>query len=263
MSYKKQVTVKEQTMTKRELINAAHVRNEQFIDEFKSITELLLLLCLGQEMRIQATSGEQTTDEETVKKISQIEVLLAKLVVDRLEALVDNWPNAVWFFFPETGPTGWIRLTHQFRCRIFPSHFPETPQPSRWRTKRVRGYRWCGIARRIRRESDRTFRIWDQFKMGLSPMQIVRREFPSRRTEAEKKSKKELMIVHRSLERATQLIYGQPLPRNRKFRRLLGFNHENHLAACVQCLYARNDKEFCQKAQDFVNQDQKSGPMGI
>src|SRR6476620_11266933 len=126
-------------MTKSRLIKASHVRNEQFIDELKSIMELLPLLCLGQAMRIQATSAEQATDDETVKKISQIEALLAKLVLDRLEGLLETWPNAVWLFFPETGSSGWIRLMHQFRGRIFPSHFPEAPQPPMWRTKRVRG----------------------------------------------------------------------------------------------------------------------------
>jgi hypothetical protein len=240
-------------MTKSRLIKAAHVRNERFIDELKSIMELLPMLCLGQAMRIQATSAKRATDDETVKKISQIEALLAKLVGDRLEALLDNWPNAVWFFFPETGPTGWIRLMHQFRSRIFPSHFPDAPQPPMWRTKRVRVHRWCGNPRRIRRETLRTFRIWDEFKAGRKPMDIARREFPLRK--GNQKSKKELMVVHRSLERASQLIYGQPLPGNRKVRRLLGFNYEEHMATCLQCPRARSDKELCQQAQDFVNQD--------
>jgi hypothetical protein len=238
-------------------MKVAHVRNEQFIEELKSIMEVLPLLCLGQTMRIQATSAEQATDDESVKRISQIEALLAKVVVDRLEILIDNWPNAVWFFFPETGPTGWIRLMHQFRCRIFPSHFPEAPQPPMWRTKRVRGHRWCGIARRIRRESDRTFSIWDQFKMGLSPMEIVRREFPSRCVNPSQKSKKELMAVHRSLERANQLIYGQPLPSNRKLRRLHGFDQKNHIAMCVQCHSATTVEDFCPVVRDFLNQDQR------
>lgn len=242
-------------MTKSGLIKAAHVRNEQFIDELKSIMEPLVLL--WQIVRIQATCPQEATDDETVKKVSQIEALLAKLVLDRLEPLLETWPNAVWFFFPETGSSGWIRLMHHFRGRIFPSYFPETPQPPMWRTKRLRGHRWCGIAHRIRRESDRTFRIWDLFKMGLSPMEIVRREFPSRPAEANKKSKKELMMVHRSLERASQLIYGQPLPKNRKTRRLLEFNHDNHTAMCSKCRTAASLEEMCPLAQDFVEQDQK------
>jgi hypothetical protein len=245
-------------MTKRELIKAAHVRNEHFIDELKAVMELLFLLCLGQITRIQATSAGQATEDETVKKISQIEALLAKLVLDRLEALLETWPNAVWFFFPETGPTGWIRLIHQFCGRIFPSYFPEAPQPPMWRTKELRGHRWCGIARRTRRGSNRTFQIWDQFKMGLSPMEIVRREFASRPAEAEQKSKKELMMVHRSLERASQLIYGQPLPRNRKIRRLLGFKYEDHMATCVRCKSSTSFEQMCAAVRDFVNQEQVS-----
>jgi hypothetical protein len=54
-------------MTKRGVMKAAHVPNEQFIDDLKSIMELVPLLCLGQTMRIQATSAEQSTDVETVK----------------------------------------------------------------------------------------------------------------------------------------------------------------------------------------------------
>ena len=86
-------------MTKSGLIKAVHVRNEQFIDELKSIMEPLVLL--WQIVRIQATCPQEATDDETVKKVSQIEALLAKLVLDRLEPLLETWPNAVWFFFPE------------------------------------------------------------------------------------------------------------------------------------------------------------------
>jgi hypothetical protein len=63
------------------------------------------------------------------------------------------------------------------------------------------------------------------------------------------------MVVE--LERASQLIYGQPLPKNRKTRRLLEFNHDNHTAMCSKCRTAASLEEMCPLAQDFVEQDQK------
>jgi hypothetical protein len=245
-------------MTKRALIKAAHVRNEHFLRELRQIIELVPSLCAWQAIRIQTMSDEQMRDGETSNQILRTEAALAKVLMDRLEALLEEWPNAVWLFFPETGAGSWIRLLNEFHSKVFPSYFPEAPQRVMWRSKRVSGHRWCGVARRIRKESLRTFRIWDQFKEGQSPMEIVRREFPVRSKENGRKSKKELMAVGRSLQRASQLIYRQPLPQNRKVRRLQGFNEKNHMATCCQCRNARSDKEFCQQAQDFVNQDIKS-----
>jgi hypothetical protein len=244
-------------MTKREVIKATHVRNEQFVREFKSIIELLPLICSWKAIRIQVLSGEQPLASQVEWEMLRMEAALEKVVMDRLDALLENWPNAVWLFFPGAGHTGWIRLFNEFHSKIFPSYFPEAPQRILWRTKRVRGHRSCGIARRIRMESMRTFRIWDQFKAGGHPMDIVRREFPSRSVDANQKSKKELMAVHRSLERAYQLIYEQPMPTNRRMRRLLGYNYADHIATCVECRIAENVNEFCQQTQDFVNQDQK------
>jgi hypothetical protein len=245
-------------MTKRALIKAAHVRNERFISEIKSIIELLPPLYLAQATRIQAMSNGYMLDSESLNALLRVEVVIAKALLDRLEALFDTWPNAVWLFFPETGASDWIRFLTEFHTKIFPLYFPEAPQHQLWRTKRVRGYRWCGVSTRIRKESLRTFMIWDQFKTGRRPMDIVRREFPLRPPEHGRKSKKELMAVRRGLERASQLIYGQPMPTKRTMRRLLGYNYADHMATCVQCRNAESVNEFCQLTQDFVNQDQKS-----
>lgn len=245
-------------MTKRGLIKAAHVRNEEFITELRQMIELMPLFCAWQATRIQAVSNEQAKDTEDVRKMLEVEVAIAKVMMDGLEALLEKWPNAVWLFFPETGHTGWIRLLNKFHKKIFPSYFPEAPQRTLWRMKRVRGHRWCGIARRIRKESRRTFRIWDQFKAGRKPIEIARREFPSRSAQPNPKSKKDLMVVRRSLERATHLVYGEPLRKNRKMRRLLAFNLDDHRATCGQCSRAKSFEQLCTLARDFANQDQKS-----
>jgi hypothetical protein len=255
--YKREVTVKENDMTKRALIKAAHVRNDEFITELRQIIELVPSLCAWQATRIQAMSDEQSKGAEDVTKMLEVEVAFAKVMLDRLEALVEKWPNAVWVLFPETGATGWIRLLNEFHRKVLP-YFPGTPQRVMWRSKRVRGHRWCGIAQRIREQSVRTFRIWDQFQAGRKPMEIVRREFPLRSADLSGISKKELMAVHRSLERASQLIYGQPLPKKRRARRLLGFNLVDHMATCGRCSSAKCVENFCPQALDFVNQDQTS-----
>ena len=244
-------------MTKRALIKAAHVRNEQFITNLREIIELVPLLCSWQAIRIQARTDGKIEDAQILNAIPRLETALAKVIMDRLEALFDTWPNAVWLFFPETGTSGWIRLLNQFHSNIVPCYFPEAPRCQLWRSKRVSWHRWCGVAPRIRKESLRTFRIWDQFKEGRSAMEIVRREFPSRTVTRSQKSKKELMTVHRSMERASQLIYGQPLSRNRKIRRLPGFNHVDHMEMCIRCRNASTSEQLCPTARDYLNQDQR------
>jgi hypothetical protein len=245
-------------MTKRALIKAAHVRNEHFLREFRQVVEVLPSLCAWQATRIGAVSHGELRDGEGVKEILRTEVALAKVIMDRLEALFDTWPNAVWLFFPETGATGWIHSLNEFHTKIFPFYFPEAPQRVMWRSKRVRGHRWCGVAPRIRKESVRTFRIWDQFQAGRRPMDIVRCEFASRTVDPNRKSKKELMAVHRSLERACQLIYGQSLPRNRRVRRLQGFDQGDHMTRCAQCRNATKVEQFCPAGREFSNQDERS-----
>jgi hypothetical protein len=242
-------------MTKRALIKAAHLRNEHFLRELREIIELVPSMCAWQAIRIQTMSDEQMSDGESSNQTLRTEAALAKVLMDRLEALLEEWPNAVWLFFPETGATGWIRLLNEFHGKLFPTYFPGPPQRVMWRSKRVRGHRWCGVAPRIRNESIRTFRIWDQFKAGRKPVDIVRREFPRRSTENGRKSKKELMVVRRGLERASQLIYGQSLPSNRKVRRLQSFDQSNHMATCNQCRSAASFEHLCQTARDFLNQD--------
>src|SRR5688572_11840078 len=130
-------------MTKRALIKAAHVRNERFLSELKQIIELVPSLCAWQAIRIKTIADEQMRDGESLNQILRTEAALAKVLTDRLEALLEEWPNAVWLFFPETGHTGWIRLLNEFHSKVFPSYFPEAPLRVMWRSKRVRGNRWC------------------------------------------------------------------------------------------------------------------------
>jgi hypothetical protein len=178
--------------------------------------------------------------------------------VDRLEALLDDWPNAVWFFFPETGHAGRIRLWREFYTEVYPVWFPEAPRVPCSHRLIIRGHRRCGIAKRIRKETHRTIRIWDQFQAGQKPMQIAQREFPSKATQQTRTWNKELMAVHRSLDRASELIYEQPLPKRRKIRRLLGFNIDDHVVKCAQCRNATTLEKMCPKGRDFVDQDGKS-----
>src|SRR5262245_59725918 len=126
-------------MTKLEVIKASHVRNEAFVGALKSIIELVPVMCCLRITRIPPASGEQGEDSEFIHRLLQLEVSLGKLMMDRLGALIDTWPNAVWFFFPETGWGGWIRLFNEFHGKISPFYFPEAPQTPLWRTKQIRG----------------------------------------------------------------------------------------------------------------------------
>ena len=245
-------------MSKRQLILQSHVRNEQFIRELTPILSLWLTTSLFMEYGLEDPASEGAQDPQARWGKIRVAVGLLKEVVDQLDTLLENWPNAVWLFFPDTGHGGRIRLSREFNTKIYPLHFPDAPKEVPWRIKRVRGHRWCGIARRIRKESHRAFHLWDQFKAGLRPMEIARKEFPSSSPRLTGKGKKELMVVHRSLERAHQLIYEQPLPKNRKIRRLRDFNSDEHLATCAQCWSASTIEQMCPPARDFANQDCKS-----
>jgi len=245
-------------MTKRQLIVKSHVRNKEFVRELQPIITLWITYGLFKAYALDTTTNEGSQDPQARWERIRAAVGLVKEIVDRLEALVEKWPNAVWMFFPETGTAGWLRLWREFYTQIYPSWFPEAPRQVLWTIKRVRGHRWCGISQRIRKETHRTFLMWDQFKAGRSPMEIARREFPSKSPQQTRTWKKELMVVHRSLERASKLIHGQPLPRNRKIRRLLDFDSDDHLATCAQCRNASAIEQWCQQARDFANQDVKS-----
>jgi hypothetical protein len=246
-------------MTKRQLIVTCHVRNEQFLRELEPIVSLWATAGVFTASGIQETASEGAQDPQTRWRNICAAVGLLKELVDRLDALLERWPHAVWLFFPETGHGGRIRLFHQFYTKTYPTCFPDAPQEVPRRTVwRMGGHRWCGTAPRIRRETERTFHIWDQFQTGRSHMEIARREFPSKSRRRTGKWNKELMVVRRSLERATQLIYGRPLPTNRKIRRLLDFNSDDHLARCGQCRSATKLEQMCPRGRDFVNQDQKS-----
>lgn len=244
-------------MTKRQLILKSHVRHEEFVRELQPIITLWITYGLFKAFELDPTTNEGSQGPQTRWVKVRAAVGLLKELVDRLEALLEKWPNAVWFFFPETGHGGRIRLWREFYTEVYPVWFPEAPRvPCRLR-RIIRGHRRCGISKRIRKENHRTFRMWDQFKAGHKPMEIARQEFPSKSPQQTRSWKKELMVVHRSLERATQLIYEQPLPRNRKIRRLLDFNNDDHLATCAQCRNASAIEQWCQQARDFANQDQQ------
>ena len=253
------VTDNAEAMTKRELILKCHVRHEDFLRELQPIVSVWLTtgLLQGSEGYQMVRDGAPTLQTRW-QHICAVVGLLKELM-DRLEALLEKWPNAVWLFFPEDGHGGRIRLFDEFYTHTYPACFPEAPREApRRRVWRLRGNRWCGVAPRIRRESRRTFRIWDQFQAGRSPIQIARREFPSKGSSSSKKWNKELMVVRRSLERATQLIYGEPLPTNRKSRRLLDFHSEDHVARCGQCRSATKVEQMCTRGRDVVNRELKS-----
>ena len=236
----------------------SHVRNEQFLRELQPILSLWLTTSLFMDYGLEDPASEGAQDPQARWGKLRVAVGLLKEMVDQLNTLLENWPNAVWLFFPDTGHGGRIRVFQEFNATIYPLYFPDAPREVPWRIRRVRGHRWCGVARRIRTESHRAFHLWDQFKAGRSPMEIARREFPSKSPQVTRTWKKELMVVHRSLERAHQLIYEQPLPKNRKIRRLRGFNIDDHIAKCSQCRNAPAPEQMCSPARDFVNQDCKS-----
>ena len=244
-------------MTKRQLILRSHVRNEEFVRELQPIVSLWMMAVLFM-YGLQESAHEKSLDPQVRWGNIRASVGLVKDMVDRLEALLEKWPNAVCLFFPETGHGGRVRLCREFYTKIYPGCFPEAPREVSWcATRRIRGHRWCGISRRIRKETHRAFRLWDQFKAGRRPMEIARQEFPSTSPRRTRTWKKELMVVHRSLDRASQLIYGQPLPSNRKIRRLIDFSSDDHLATCAQCRNASAIEQWCQQARDFANQDQQ------
>ena len=241
-------------MTKRQLNVKSHLRNEGFIRELQPILILCITFGLFKLYGLHTTAGEKPEDPQVRWDKIRAGVGLLKEIVDRLDILIEAWPNAAWILFPETGQAGRIRLWHEFYTKVYPVCFPEAPPVVIWRVRRIRGHRWCGISKRIRKETHRTFRMWDQFKAGRSPMEIARREFPSKSPQQTRTWKKELMVVHRSLERASQLITEQPLPKKRSMRRLLGFNIDDHVAKCPQCRNASAVDEMCPEGRDFANQ---------
>jgi hypothetical protein len=246
-------------MTKRDLILKCHVRHEEFVRELHPMLSVWETACLFKAYEVYETGRDGARDSQAKWTNICALVGLLKELVDGLDALLEKWPNAVWLFFPEDGHGGRIRLFHAFYTVTYPACFPNSPRSGpRCTAWRMGGHRWCGISRRIRKESRRTFRIWDQFKGGRSQMDIARREFPSKAPRPPGKWNKELMVVRRSLERATQLIYGQPLPTNRKKRRLMAFNSEDHVAKCGQCRSATEFEQMCPQGRDFADEGQKS-----
>ena len=244
-------------MTKRQLIVQSHLRNEGFLRELRPIIPLCMTYGLFKALKLHTSASEGSQDPQTKWENIRAEAGLLKEIVDRLDILLEAWPNAAWMFFPETGHGGRIRLWREFYTKIYPVCFPEAPPVLMWQIRRVRGHRWCGISKRIRKETHRTFRMWDQFTAGKKPMEIARREFPSKSSQETKTWNKELMAVHRGLERASELINEQPLPGKRKMRRLLGFNSSEHLGTCTQCRNATMVEMMCPQGRDFANQDWK------
>lgn len=244
-------------MTKRQLMIQSHIRNEGFLRELQPIITLSITFGLFKACGLYTAASEGPQGAQVRWERIRAAVELLKEIVDRLEVLLEAWPNAAWILFPVTGHGGRIRLWREFYTEIYPVWFPEAPPVVMWRVRRIRGHRWCGISKRIRKETHRTFRMWDQFKAGRSHMEIVRREFPSKRLQQARTCKKELMVVHRSLERASQLIHGQPLPKKRRMRRLLGFNIDDHVAKCTQCRNATAVEKMCPQGRNFVTQDKQ------
>ncbi len=244
-------------MKKRQLIVKSHVRHEEFARELQPILHLWITYGLFKACALDPMTHDGPQDPQLRLEKVRAAVGLVKDLIDRLEALLDKWPNAVWCFFPETGHAGRIRLWREFYTEVYPVWFPEAPPVQCSPRRVIHGHRRCGVSKRIRKKTHRTFQIWDQFKAGHSPMEIARREFPSKFSRQTKTWKKELMVVRRSLDRASQLIYEQPLPKKRKLRRLMGFNIDDHVAKCAQCRSATTLEQFCAPAQDFANQEEQ------
>ena len=256
--YPRKVTVSATSMTKHQLLVKSHVRHEAFVREFQPIVNLWMTYSLFKACVLDPTTHEGSQDPQSRGGKVRAAVGLLKELVDRLEALLEEWPNAVWFFFPVTGHAGRIRLWREFYTEVYPVWFPEAPRVPCSHRRLIRGHRRCGISKRIRKEIRRTFHMWDQFKAGHRPMEIARRAFPSQSSQQTRTWKKELMVVHRSLDRASQLIYEQPLPNRRKIRRLLGFNIDDHVTTCAPCRNATAVDKMCPTGRDFVDQDSKS-----
>jgi hypothetical protein len=232
------------------------MRNERFLRDLQPVVALWLTASLFMAVGLGGPANEEAQDPQIRGERTRAAVGLLKELVDQLEALLETWPNAVWLFFPKSGYAGRTRMVHEFYTHIYPVWFPEASRYIASRVRRIAGHRWCGVSRRIRKETHRTFRIWDQFKAGRKPIDIARREFPSRAPR--RKWNRELMLIHRSLARACQLIYGKPLPTKRRQRRLLAFSLDDHLVRCSQCRSATTFEQQCQQARDYASQDQTS-----
>jgi len=115
-------------MTKRELVVKSHVRHEEFVRELQEIFTLWMTYGLFKACALDPTTNEGSQDPQTRLEKVRAAVGLLKDLVDRLDALLDKFPNAVWCFFPETGHAGRIRLWREFYTEVYPVWFPEAPR---------------------------------------------------------------------------------------------------------------------------------------
>lgn len=227
----------------RALILKTHVRNEDFLRDLSPIWGLYVVavpvIALGMWLQTN-TKGE--VDQEQARRVVRLVDGLSKEMTGAFFDLLKKWPNAVWIFFPDSGPKGMIKLWRCMYGREFPS-------------QRIKGNTAVGTAKRLRyKETVRAFEFWDRYREGEKPITIAS-------TLQSKRPKSNLMTVLRAIRRAHRLIYGAPLPTDRRKRRLTGFDPATHMQNCKQCkvAYKEEDPEraltkMCQKAKDYLDE---------
>ena len=232
-----------------------HLGNEDFCRELEAVCMKLTaagLVSIGGGIAI---ALEEEDGKRFGERALREGVRLTEETLERLCNLLGKWPNAHWIFFPDDGYAGLVRLIRQFYTYTFSSFFPVAAQKIRLKSHRVTGNKLCGTPVRLRgKEMARAFRIWEEYKGGLSPVMIARRE-TTREGGQKKTLPAALMTVLRSLQRVHCLIYGSELPADRRKRRITGFDPERHGSTCIKCRHAKTEKQMCKEAQDYINQE--------
>lgn len=220
------------------------MRNEDFLRDLKPLLELYVVavpvVALCTWMLTNTKGGLDREHEGRVVR------LLDGLCMEMVQAFFDllkKWPKSVWLFFPDSGAKGMIQLWR----RVYGQEFP---------SQRVIGKTGVGTTKRLRpKETLRAFNLWDEFRTGKRPVELA----PARYS---KRPKSNLMTVLRALKRAHRLIYGTPLPTDRRQRRLTDFDPTTHMQRCQQCKDAWNESDaenayakMCQRAKDYANEE--------
>ena len=240
-----------------EILRECHLANEEFCQELEVILKRLFvagfLSCsAGMLMGLGMDAERKQVGEEALQEGVRVTEESLKL----LRELIKKWPHAVWLFFPSDGYAGLLRLMRPFYTQFYPPVLPDDKSKVLLQLSyRVTGNRWCGEPKRLRlAETTRALNMWKEFKAGLSPIEIARREMTHRRG-PRKSLHSALVMVSRYLQRTHVLIYGTGLPADRRRRRITGFDPVQHWSSCIECNQAKTDREMCKESQDYINQD--------